>query len=366
MRSKSAALLIVAMILSATVVYADERESAEALLKVLERAISVAKMFDVDGNVKAAEELRDRATDMLDAGKYLEAKNLSVMGLRAVESSLRQVEVRDESQMDLAGEINRGLKYLSYVNLTLTYLEKRGYNTSALREAYLNTLSLYLQARNELRVENVQAAKKTLEKAESEKRMLESALISMFLTFRQRNARHVVEDFLNKSGFLLKYAELTALSAEDVGIEVNEIRHEVEEVRALRERVKRLVEEGKWLEALQLIDESSPLLLKLQAEASRLQAAYVFRQASENPRSFLGRLQVKANQYRGILEDMSRSGIDVSRPMEALTFAEKNIEVASLSLSMGREREALLYMVNALRALNYVGRFISMAGGGSE
>ncbi|ASJ16528.1 hypothetical protein A3L04_05285 [Thermococcus chitonophagus] len=298
-------------------------------------------------NYEIAENYKKEAMNAYDAGDYEKAVTYSLLAMRhykAVLSTLREAKSRYQ---DLRFEVERTLEYFRFVNRTIALAQEEGIDVSNLTRLFNETREAYKAVLEDIKAKDYEKAREDLKVAREKKTQLDEELRKVRRELAYANADKIVRMFLERGG---RGIEIVERAANNGHPELNATLTAFKEV---YEEVKSLADQGKWQDALKVIEENRETIEKFQRTVRMI----------THGKASLRDLRERIERCHIALQRLREKGIDTRVPEVQLKVATQEVMVGLRLLKKGRPMEARAHFTVAQDLLSRVERFIAEHGG---
>ena len=248
------------------------RVAAEVMLRNLERLQNyTASLINGTENISAETmELYERALNLTDEartlyaeGRYRESLHTAILAMKAYRDVIRSIRLGTEPELirerTMARiEAMRMHEYFEHVRMLIRAAEMHGLNVSNVTALLNQTRAAYLKVLQDLRT-NDTALGPDLERARELRKQLDMELERLQMQFAIKKADRIARAFDWRLEMMIRALERMRNVP---GFNTTAIDNLTQELNQLRIRVDQLVREGKYVEALHLIKESTPKLIR--------------------------------------------------------------------------------------------------------
>ncbi|WP_237266258.1 hypothetical protein [Thermococcus cleftensis] len=316
-------------------------------------------------NYQLAEEYKGKAVNEYEAGDYYGSILDSLTAMHHYKAALSALEGAEERAHNwrerIRLEVERTNEYFRFVEKTIRLAENQGIDVSNLTELYNETRDAYKTVLDDLKAGDYEKAKADYEAAKEKKDLLDEELRKVREELAYANADKIVRDFLIKGEKGMEIAQKAIEVGEENGYNVTELRERLDAFTALYDQVKTLADEGRWEEALRVMEGNRETIIEFHGAVE-----FVLRKARErelneklkDARAFLREMNDRIQRDSKALEELKREGVDTTRAEVQLRVAVQELRTGVGLLRAGKPLQAREHFAVSLEMLHRVEEFI--------
>ncbi|ASJ10765.1 hypothetical protein A3L12_05365 [Thermococcus sp. P6] len=312
-----------------------------------------------------AEEYKERAVEEYNAGDYYNSILDSLTAMHHYRVALSAIREAGEKVQDARERLRMGIErtteYFRFVEKTIKMAENQGIDVSNLTALYNETKAAYKAVLDDLKAGDYEKAKEDYEVAEEKKALLDEELRKVREQLAYANADKIVRDFLDKGEKGIEIVEKAIEAGEENGQNVTELQEKLDAFSEVYEQVKALADEGKWEEALSVMNDNRETIGDFHRAVN-----FVLRKAREreldekmkNLRGFLKEMNDRIQKDGKALQGLRRRGVDTRRAELGLRVAVEELRMGIHFLGKKKPADARAHFAIALESLHRVEEFI--------
>ncbi|WP_297506569.1 hypothetical protein [Thermococcus sp.] len=312
-----------------------------------------------------AEEYRGKALEEYNESDYHNSILDSLTAMHYYKRALSRLregrERVEEAKAHVRAQAERMNEYLAFVRKVITLAQEQGIDITNLSRAYNETVEAYKTVLNDLREKNLTRAREDLEVLREKMILLNNEFRMVRRELAYKNADKIVSAFLRKGERGIEIAEKAIEFGENKGYNVTELKERLDAFKALYEQVKNLSAEGKYDEALSLIQENGETIAKFHGAITFVMRKVHEREVQKrarNMKAFLREIADRIQKDRRALEGLEKKGVDTRRAELQLKVAVEELKLGVELARHGEPAKAKAHFEIALDLLNRVEGFI--------
>ncbi|WP_370456349.1 hypothetical protein [Thermococcus sp. GR6] len=316
-------------------------------------------------NYETAEEYKDRAISEYEAGDYYNSILDSLTAMHYYKLALSRLQEAADRIQDLRERIRieteRMMEYFQMVEKTIRFAQNRGIDVSNLTRLYNETKEAYKLVLDDLKAGDIEKARADYKAAREKKALLDEELRKVREKLAYANADKIVQEFLIKGEKGIEIAQQAIEKAQKNGYNVTELQERLDAFVAVYNEVKALADEGKWEEALKVMDENKETIREFQkaVEFTRMKVyERELEEKLEDVRAFLIEMKNRIEKDAKALAELKREGVDTTSAEIQLKVAVQELRIGVELLKDRKPLQAKAHFAIALDMLHKVDEFI--------
>ncbi|WP_370520094.1 hypothetical protein [Thermococcus sp. LS1] len=316
-------------------------------------------------NYETAEEYKDRAISEYEAGDYYNSILDSLTAMHYYKLALSRLQEAADRVQDLRERIRieteRMMEYFQMVEKTIRFAQNQGIDVSNLTQLYNETKEAYKLVLDDLKAGDIEKAKADYEAAKEKKALLDEELRKVREKLAYANADKIVQEFLIKGEKGIEIAQQAIEKARENGYNVTELQERLDAFVAVYNEVKTLADEGKWEEALKVMDENRETIREFQKAIEFIRMKVYERELEEklkDVRAFLMEMKNRIEKDAKALAELKREGVDTIPAEIQLKVAVQELRIGVELLKDRKPLQAKAHFAIALDMLHRVDEFI--------
>ncbi|WP_238516345.1 coiled-coil domain-containing protein [Thermococcus onnurineus] len=316
-------------------------------------------------NYETAEEYKGRAISEYEAGAYYNSILDSLTAMHYYKLALSRLQEAADRVQDLRERIRieteRMMEYFQMVEKTIRFAQNQGVDVSNLTQLYNETKEAYKLVLDDLKAGDIERAKADYESAKEKKALLDEELRKVREELAYANADKIVRDFLIKGEKGIEIAQQAIEKAQENGYNVTGLQERLDAFAAVYNEVKALADEGRWEEALKVMDENKETIREFQKAAEFIRMKVYERELEEklkDVRAFLMEMENRIEKDAKALAELKREGVDTTSAEIQLKVAVQELRIGVELLKDRKPLQAKAHFAIALNMLHKVDEFI--------
>ncbi|WP_234394360.1 hypothetical protein [Thermococcus piezophilus] len=287
-------------------------------------------------NYETAEEYKDRDISEYEAGDYSNSIMDSLMAMHYYKLALSRLQEAADRVQDFRERIRietEMMEYFQMVEKTIRFAQNQGVDVRNLTQLYNETKEAYKLVLDDLKAGDIERAKADYEVALEKKALLNEELGKVREELAYANADKIVQEFLIKGEKGIEIAQQAIEKAQKNGYDTTELQERLNVFLAVYDEVKALTDEGRWEEALKVMDENKETIREFQKAAEFIRMKVYERELEEklkDVRASLMEMENRIEKDAKALAELMREGVDT-------TSAEIQLKVVVQELRIGVE-----------------------------
>lgn len=312
-----------------------------------------------------AEEYKAKAVSEYKSGDYYNSILDSLTAMHFYKAALVQLkegrEKAENIREHMRAETARMMEYFRMVEKTIRIAQKQGIDVSSLTLLYNETRDAYKLVLDDLKAKNFEKAKEDLNAAREKKAQLDRELKSVRKELAYKNADKIVREFLVRGEKSMEIAQKAIKDGNERGYNTTELQRRLNAFRSVYGEVKSLADEGKWQDALKVMNENRKTImdfhramdfLRRKAEERELQAKL------KDMKTFLRETGARIQKDAKALGRLKRKGVDTRRAELQLRTAVQELKLGVQLIKQHRSAEAKMHFAIALDLIHRVDEFV--------
>ncbi|NJE84496.1 hypothetical protein E3E23_01380 [Thermococcus sp. CX2] len=316
-------------------------------------------------NYETAEEYKDRAISEYEAGGYYNSILDSLTAMHYYKLALSGLQEAADRVQDLRERIRieaeRMMEYFQMVEKTIRFAQNQGIDVSNIIQLYNEAKAAYKLVLDDLKAGDIEKAKADYEVALEKKVLLDEELGKVREELAYANADKIVQEFLIKGEKGIEIAQQAIEKAQENGYDTAELQERLNAFLAVYDEVKALADEGKWGEALKVMDENRETIREFQKAIEFIRMKVYERELEErlnDIRAFLREMNDRIGKDAKALAELKREGVDTTRAEIQLKTAVQELRIGVELLKDRKPLQAKAHFAIALDMLHRVDEFI--------
>ncbi len=316
-------------------------------------------------NYQRAGEYKKRAVNEYKTGDYYNSILDSLTAMHFYKAALIQLKegrkkvenIREHMRTEAA----RMMEYFKMVEKTIRIAQRQGIDVSNLTSLYNETRDAYKLVLDDLKAKNFEKAKEDLNVAREKKVQLDSELKKVRQELAYKNADKIVKEFLVRGEKGIEIVQKAIRIGNERGYNTTELQKRLNAFKAVYEKVKGLADEGKWQEALNVMNENRKTIMDFHRSIE-----FIMRKAREKEldeklkdlKAFLREMGGRIQKDSKALNELDKKGIDTRKAHLQLRTAVQELKLGVELLKHHRPADAKMHFAIALGLIHRVEEFI--------
>ncbi|GAB6102257.1 hypothetical protein JCM16138_14800 [Thermococcus atlanticus] len=312
-----------------------------------------------------AEEYKAKAVNEYGSGDYYNSILDSLTAMHFYKAALIQLkEGRKKAENireHMRAETARMMEYFKMVGKTIRIAQKQGIDVSNLTVLYNETRSAYRLVLDDLKAKNFEKAKEDLAAAREKKAELDSELKKVRRELAYKNADKIVREFLVRGEKGMELAQKAIKNANERGYNTTELQRRLNAFKSVYEEVKNLADEGKWGDALKVMNENRKTIMDFHRAMDSLRRKAEERELQtklKDMKTFLKETAGRIQKDARALNTLKRRGVDTRRAELQLRTAVQELKLGIQLMKQHKPAQAKMHFAIALDLIHRVDEFI--------
>ncbi len=312
-----------------------------------------------------AEDYKERAVNEYKSGDYYNSILDSLTAMHFYKAALIQLKAGKEKVENIRErmriETGRMMEYFKMVEKTIRIAQKQGLDVSNLTLLYNETRDAYKTVLDDLKAKNYEKAKEDLNVAREKKAQLDGELKEIREQLAYKNADKIVREFLVRGEKGMEIAQKVIENAKKRGYNATELQKRLEAFQTVYKQVKALADEGKWQDALKVMNENRKTIMDFHRAMEfvrRKAEERELRERVKDLKTFLKEIGSRIQKDGRALGELRRKGVDTRRADLQLRTAVQELKLGVELIKHHRPAEAKIHFAIALDLIHKVDEFI--------
>ncbi|WP_461865718.1 hypothetical protein [Thermococcus sp.] len=312
-------------------------------------------------NYQKAEDYKAKAVNEYESGDYYNSILDSLTAMHFYKAALIQLKEGRKKIENIKTETARIMEYFRMVGKTIRIAQKQGIDVSNLTLLYNETRNAYKLVLDDLKAKKFEKAREDLNVAREKKAKLDSELKRIRQELAYKNADKIVKEFLVRGEKGMEIAQKTIKIGNERGYNTTELQKRLDAFKSVYEEVKSLADEGKWQEALSIMNENRRTVVGFHKTIEFIMRKVREKEVDEklkDLRAFLREIGDRIQKDGKALNKLRENGVDTRKATLQLRTAVQEIKLGVELLKQHRPAEAKMHFAIALDLIHRVDEFI--------